>query len=377
MTNKERLFAVLNGEPTDRVPVWLLFPYHPLGCYVDVPNIPKYKPIWDAALEHTIMLDRRHMGASMYTDEVTQRQEKVEEDGWQIDRRIIEYQGKFLISEFKKKDGITEQIKFIENEDDLELFCSLPLNTDKDSIYAEMSEQLSKYNQEREEFPDEMGSMMLDMGEPIGALYGASNLTEYPIWSITHDELIVDFLDRNMERFRHIYQFCLERNLADVYFLVGSELASPPMVSRDTFQRWIVPYAQELIAMIHAHGKKVIQHYHGQIKEILPDFLTMAPDALHTIEAPPIGNCTFTEAFDVVRDKIALIGNVQYDSFRSHTPEDMKKEVQGLLEECKGKRFILSPSAGPFNEDISERMVKNYLAFINAGIGKTDAPAPS
>jgi hypothetical protein len=369
MTNKERLFAVLNGEPVDRVPVWLLFPYHPTGYYVDIPNIPQYKPIWDAALEHTIMLNRRNMGSDLFANEVERRSEKVEENGWSINRNIIEYNGKCLISETRTKDGKTEIKKFIENEEDLELYCSLPIQTDKDMIYEEMSEKVEKYLQEKNEFPDHMGSMMLDLGEPIGALYHSASLTEYPIWSITHDDIIVDFLDRNMERFRHIYQFCLERDLADVYFLVGSELASPPMVSRTTFQKWIVPYAKELIEIIHAHGNKAIQHYHGQIKEILPDFLTMAPDALHTIEAPPIGNCTMTEAFDVVGDKMALIGNVQYDSFRSSTPEEMKKEVKHLLEECKGKRFILSPSAGPFDAEISDRMVDNYLAFIEAGVG--------
>ena len=370
MTNSERLFAVLNGEPCDRVPIWLLFPYHPYSSYVDVPNIPQYKPIWESALKNTIMLNRRNMGAEMYSDAVTRRHEDVVEDGWQIKRDVIEYNGKSIVSEYREKDGCTEQIKFIENEDDLEFFCSLPINNDKDKIYAEMSEKLAQYQKDKSEFPEEMGSMMLDLGEPIGNLYSAAKLTEYPIWSITHDELIVDFLNRNMERYRHIYQFCLENDLAEIYFLVGSELASPPMVSRDTFQRWIVPFAQELIAMVHAHGKKAIQHYHGQVKEILLDFLTMAPDALHTIEAPPIGNCTFTEAFDVVGDKIALIGNVQYDSFRSHTQEEMKQEVQDILEECKGKRLILSPSAGPFDADISDNMVKNYLAFIEAGMGR-------
>jgi uroporphyrinogen decarboxylase-like protein len=369
MTNRERLFAVLNGEPVDRVPIWLLFPYHSTGYYVDVPNLPQYKPVWDVALQNTIMLNRRNLGTPLFSDDVIIRSETIEEDGWKINRQIFEYNGRSICSEFKEKDGATEIIKIIENEDDLEFFCSLPLNTDKDKIYAEMSEQMAKYKREMTEFPEELGSMMLDLGEPIGNLYGAANLTEYPIWSITHDDLIVDFLNRNMERYRHIYQFCLENNLADIYFLVGSELASPPMVSRDTFQRWIVPFAKELISMVHSYGKKVIQHYHGQIKEILPDFLDMAPDALHTIEAPPIGNCTFTEAFDVVGDKIALIGNVQYDCFRSHTQDAMKQEVQNILEECKGKRLILSPSAGPFDADISDNMVKNYLAFIDAGVG--------
>ncbi len=46
----------------------------------------------------------------------------------------------------------------------------------------------------------------------------------------------------------------------------------------------------------------------------------------------------------------------------------MKNAVKELLDECKGKRFMLSPSAGPFDKDISEEMVKNYQAFIHAGV---------
>ncbi len=156
------------------------------------------------------------------------------------------------------------------------------------------------------------------------------------------------------------------KNLADIYFMVGSELASPPLVSRKTFQEWIVPYAQELIALVHSYEKFVIQHYHGQIKEILPDFLTMNPDALHTIEAPPIGNCTLEEAFDIVGDNIALIGNIQYDEFRSMTPEEMTAAVRDLKEKFKGKRFILSPTAGPFDQEPVQNILDNYMAFINA-----------
>jgi uroporphyrinogen-III decarboxylase len=116
--------------------------------------------------------------------------------------------------------------------------------------------------------------------------------------------------------------------------------------------------------MVHAHGAKVIQHYHGMIKQILPDFLTMNPDALHTIEAPPVGNCTFTEAFQMVRDQIVLIGNIQYDNFRSDTPQQMAEAVRAVLDECRGKRLILSPSAGPYELAISDRVAKNYLTFM-------------
>lgn len=149
--------------------------------------------------------------------------------------------------------------------------------------------------------------------------------------------------------------------------LVGSERASPPLLSRRTFQRWIVPYARELIAMIRAAGCKSILHYHGQIRLILADFVEMAPDAVHTIEAPPTGNCTLSQAWEVVGDRFALIGNVQYDRFRAASPEEMRAEVRAVLAEAAGRRLILSPSAGPYEAPLSAHMRDNYLAFIDEG----------
>jgi uroporphyrinogen-III decarboxylase len=177
-------------------------------------------------------------------------------------------------------------------------------------------------------------------------------------------ELVEQILERLMIRHRIMYRYLLEKDVGEVFFMVGSELASPPLVSRETFNRWIVPHARELIEMIHSYGKKVIQHYHGQIGEILPDFLTMGPDALHTIEAPPVGNCTMTQAFDIVGDRIGLIGNIQYDEFHRLTPDEMDRAVRDCLDECRGKRFMLSPSAGPYEYDPPQRVADNYLQLL-------------
>jgi len=276
-------------------------------------------------------------------------------------RRVrLSYKGRTLVEEPGRR-------KLLETEGDLELFCDLPVNLDASAIQRELSAQMPLYDRERLEFPSGLGSMMLDLGEPIGLLYGASNLLEYPIWSLTHTELIESFLAQMQLNYLAEYRFMLERNAADVYFLVGSELASPPLVSPATFRRWIVPFARELIELIHAHGKLVIQHYHGQIREVLPDFRSMGPDGLHTIEAPPIGNCTLTQAFETVGDRIALIGNIQYDDFRSYTQAEMREAVRRVIREAGGRRLVLSPSAGPYEDTISENAIRNYLIFMETG----------
>jgi|APSaa5957512622_1039677.scaffolds.fasta_scaffold05257_4 uroporphyrinogen-III decarboxylase len=363
MTPRQRLFAALEGSPTDRTPVWLLFPYNPTGYYVDVRTHPRYCPLFERSLECAVTLNRRNFRVPLHTPEVAQRREEFREGDLELIRQHVEYQGHSIFSQTCVADSFKNH-RLLNSPEDLEFFCSLPVETNPDRIQATLDNLLPEYLREKEAFPPHYGAMMLDLGEPIGPLYGSSNLEEYAIWSLTHDDMIVAWLQRVLERCRLIYRYCLERDLADVYFMVGSELASPPLVSRSTFQRWIVPFARDLIDLVHSYGKKVIQHYHGQIAEILPDFLDMQPDGLHTIEAPPTGDCTMPQAYEVVGDRITLIGNVQYDEFRSATTEQMAASVTDLLEECRDRRFILSPTAGPFDPDPPESIIRNYRVFL-------------
>ncbi len=332
MTARERLFAALDGQPTDRLPIWLLFPYHPLGCYVDVRSHPGYREIFEYSKDRVIMLNRRSPGIPLFCDGfdpcMTQR---------------------------------------ISTDDQLDDILARPILVDKVKIEGLLDAQLPSYLEEKKEFPSQYGAMMLALGEPVNWLYGNTDMREYAIWSHTRREEINKFLDKIYQQKLLVYRYFLERDAADVYFMVGSELAAPPMVSHDTFREWIVPYAKGLIDLVHSYDKKVIQHFHGQIRTLLDDFVVMGPDALHTIEAPPIGDSTFAEAFDVVGDRMALIGNIQYDEFRALTPGQMRIEVQKVIEECRGKRLILSPSAGPYDENLSDRMKQNYLTFIETG----------
>lgn len=364
MTNRELLLASLSGEPTDRVPVWLLFPYHNLSCYVDVRTHPGYVPVFEASRKYACMLNRRRFTCDLHTPEVRRSREQLTDGATAVTRDWVEYKGKRICSEYRKGPDGASQKRLLRSPEDLEFFASLPLNTDPAAITAQLDSQLPAYLREREEFPMEYGAMMLDLGEPVGVPYGCSDLEEFALWSLTHDDLMVSLLDRLMERYRIVYQWCLDRNLADVYFTVGSELAAPPMVSRATFQRWVVPYAQELIAMAHRHGAKVIQHFHGQIREILPDFLTMGADGLHTIESPPVGNCTWPQAWEVVGDRMTLIGNIQYDDFRRLSEQEMAQAVRDVLDQCRGRRLILSPSAGPYEKNVSEQFLRNYIVFM-------------
>ena len=366
MTNRERLLAVLKGEPVDRIPIWLLFPYHPVDYYVDVRQHPGYRKVFEESKKHAVMLNRRHFQVPLFTG-VDYHGETVIEGGTRIKWNRWRHGSLELSSGERIGNGGAKVKKLLSNGEDLETLAQFPINTNRQSIHEMLDNQLPRYLRERRDFPEEYGAMMLDLGEPIGFLYHNSDLEEYCLWSLTHNDLVKKLLDEFMEQKLILYEYCLERELADVYFLVGSELASPPLVSPKTFREWIVPYGRELVELIHSYGKYVIMHYHGFVKAILPGFLEMGPDALHTIEAPPVGDCTLTEAFSIVQDKIVLIGNIQYDCFRSYTPAEMDRAVWQVIEEAQGKRFILSPSAGPYDQSVGDRVITNYLQFLKSG----------
>jgi uroporphyrinogen-III decarboxylase len=365
LSPRERLFRSLDGQPVDQVPVWLLFPYHRTGYYVDVRAHPAYRSVAEASQGRAIILDRRNLGVPLHAPEVTVTHETVAEPSCRGTRQRWRRGTTELRSEQVQTPEGTRLTRLVNSAADLEAYCSLPIETDPARIAATLDRQLPQYLAERAEFPPAWGAMMLDLGEPIGPLYHACNLEEYAIFSLTHAEVIEAWLARAIERYRLIYRWCLDRDLADVYFLVGSELASPPLVSRQTFQRWVVPFARELIALVHAYGKRVIQHYHGQVRELLPDFVTMAPDGLHTIEAPPTGNCTLTEAYRLTGERITLIGNLQYDDFRALAPDAMRRLVRQVLAEVGNRRFILSPTAGPFDPEAPQCLIRNYLALLD------------
>ncbi len=328
MTNRERLLAALRGEPVDRPPVWLLFPWHRTTYYTDVRAEPSYREVVEAQLRHASVLDRRNFDLSPFA--------------------------------LPPPQGL------LRSEEELDRFMDLPI-LEGAALDAALEAFLPPYLAERAEFPPDAGAMMLDLGEPVGVLYHASDLNEYPIWSLTRREEVAAFLRRLQAHFLAKYRWCLERDLAEVYFLVGSELAAPPMVSREVFREWVVPFQKELIDLVRSYGKLSITHFHGRIRDLLPDFLELGPDGLHTIEEPPVGDCPLSHALEAADNRITLIGTVQYDEFRALTPEGMRAEVRRVLDAARGRRFILSPSAGPFHPELDERMRDNYLAFLQEG----------
>ena len=117
-----------------------------------------------------------------------------------------------------------------------------------------------------------------------------------------------------------------------------------------------------------SYDYQTIVHYHGQLFQILDGMKDIGMDGLHTIEAPPIGDCTISQARNVLGKDTILIGNIQYDDLARLSVDEIDQLVRLAIEEGRSGKFILSPSAGPYETTLTEKQVENYLAFIHAGV---------
>lgn len=362
LTSRERLTRLFNNEEIDRVPIWLLAPYHNVEYYADIYNTPCYKPILTYIEKYCDTLDRRNydMGFCYNKHPDIIRNDIIEEkDGNTVNKTIISHRDISFTKYVSTGVSGTKLKHFIDDIDMLDDILALP--------YAPPQPNVESYFREKEELGDK-GLMMVDIGDPLLPLYHLSSAENFSIWSLTDYDKLIAFADEMYMRVYNYYKYLLERNVGEVFFIVGSEFAGPPMVSPSKFNDLSVRYLKGIVDLIRSYGKKSIVHYHGNLYKVLTGMRSINPDGIHTIEAPPTGDCTITQAREVLGNMI-LIGNVQYDDIIRREKDEVKEMVRLAMEEGKTTgRFILSPSAGPYENYLDNKAVENYRAFIEAGI---------
>lgn len=360
LTSRERLTRLFAGREIDRTPIWLLAPYHHVDFYADIYRQPSYRRLLPYIDRYCDTFDRRTYDTGVAYNanpeiKRTRRVEKTEKGNAQIEE--ISYKDFTLQkSVYRGTDG-TRVKYFVEDIEDLKRLIDIP--------YVAPAPDIEAYEREKAELGDR-GLMMTDVGDPLGVFYHLMSAEDFSVYSLTEYETLLELSDVVYARTLDLYRYLLERDIGEVFFLVGAEFAGPPLVSPDKFSELCAKYVKGLVDLIRSYGKKSILHYHGQLYDVLGGMRQIAPDALHTIEAPPVGNCTIAQAREQLGDMI-LIGNVQYDDLAHQSREEIVAQVERAVAEG-GERFILSPTAGPYEDVIPENMVDNYIAFIEAGI---------
>lgn len=361
LTSRERLTRLFNNQEIDRIPIWLLFPYHRYGSYVDVYNLPCYKRITDCIDKYCDTFDRRSYDTGFCYNanpEIKSAWINRKDGANTCSEYVVMYQD-LKFNKYTSTGPEGTKIKYlVEDASDLEKIMNIP--------YTAPEPDFSSYFREKEELGDS-GLMMINLTDPLGPLYSIMSASEFSISTITDYDRLIAFTDEMNERVMSYTRYLLENDIGEVFFIIGAEFAGPPLVSPTKFNELSARYVKGLVDLIRDYGKKSIVHYHGNLFNVLDGMKYMNPDGLHTIEAPPIGDCTAQQARNVLGDMI-LIGNIQYDDLAHCNPDQIRELVRIFINGGSRGRMILSPTAGPYESRISEKMIENYLAMVKAGI---------
>lgn len=138
--------------------------------------------------------------------------------------------------------------------------------------------------------------------------------------------------------------FAQAGNEVDAFFFgndFGTQLDL--LISPAMFREFVAPYFRELVHAAKDYGRQVILHSCGAISRVIPDLLAMGVDALHPLQALAAG----MESERLGREyggRLAFIGAVDTQELLVHgTPADVRAEVR-RLKRALGPRFVVSPS---------------------------------
>ena len=362
MTSRERLWAVLNRQEPDRVPIWMLYPRQYLPYYADVHHLPSYAGVLPYIMQHTDWLDRRNLPAPMFFTAAVQVKSRVEVNGeWTISHHVLATPYGDLTSETRQdltSASFSTTEYWCKDIRDLEKVLSIP--------YEPVEPDLTEFRRAAQAL-GEAGLMMVDPAMPIGVAYHLLGPENFSIYTLTEREALVKFTRTIFNRHYTFLKKALEAGAGPVFFTVDTEFVAPPMCRPVVFDALIAPFQAPMFELIHRHGGKVIVHHHGNINLLLERIADLGADGIHPVEEPPIGDCGLAEAKRRVGDRVCLVGSLQYDDFERLSPDEMDALVRRqILDAAQGGGMILAPTAGPYATNLTSRQQENTLRFIQA-----------
>jgi uroporphyrinogen decarboxylase len=367
MTSRERLLTAASGGTPDRVPITVggLVGYN---SHNFENKDPSFKSLMDTVRDKADCIAKWNPGSTAGFF-ATAHQPPIKTETWRegntaCTRTTIQTPKGALTKVDKVQDNVhtvwrTE--RWCKTPDDVDAALSLP--------YEPPEIDASDYVRVRAELGDN-GIVMASIGEAFCEAMELMEFGEATVWAYTepdHFEKTVRALhQRVMENTRR----SLKARVVDLYRLVGAEYGTPPYMSAEMFDRFVVPFMAEMVELIHSYGAKVRVHSHGRVATTLEKMLATGTDGVDPCEAPPDGDITTPDAKGLVRAYGAcLYGNIEFKLLEHGTPQQVRQAVRTCMEIAKpGGGFVLMPTAEPIHTPLNPKTEENYYAYIDAAV---------
>ncbi len=369
MTNRDRYIAALSCRETDKVPI-VIRGVDPLHNVAGLPSSdhPSFAPLIRATAEKTEWAYRWHPHeenllstapeATIHIVERTSNQEGFRERVTVYDTPLGPLEAIEYIS-LEGKPGMTKQYP-LKSTNDLEKFLSIP--------YLFRRPNTAEFSKLEKRMGDN-GVVMANIGpDPVGHVLEWLGMETLAMWSINERESVIRLLDEFFERSSLLVKAMLEDKVGPVFSTLGMEEVTPPWFSKKDFDEFVTRYDERLWGLIREHGGLVHVHCHGSLSRVIDSFIKMGASCLHPVEAPPMGDLELKEAKRILRGSVCIEGNIQLDDIYRRDEEFIREAVRKAIGDgAPGGGFILCPTASPIPPVLEEKVLRNYLAFIEAG----------
>ena len=175
-----------------------------------------------------------------------------------------------------------------------------------------------------------------------------------------------DFITRVTERFARMSldatEMLLERGVEVINVCDDLGTSENMLISPRVFRRFFLAWYEELTHIVHAKGKFIHLHSHGNIAPIVPDLAAIGIDIVNPFNWNE--NPSLTELIEKYGDQIVfcggLEGNMTIDDLNAH--ERIVKRACGLGKRARRGYMLLGPSVNAAASTEQYRAWQNILA---------------
>lgn len=362
MNARERLLAVLDGQPTDRVPIstYELVGYNSAAFENRQPSYQTLMDVirrdtdcicmWNPASNEAYGLSSVAVPVDIQT-EVGDRFIKTQ--------RTLHTPKKSLTATGQVQHSVhtTWQTEhFCKTSGDVDAWLSIP--------YQPVQYDFSDFARIQSEV-GEHGIIMASLADPVCIAMELMEFGEATIWALTETEHFARTIQELHERTMQNLKNMLDAGVVDLYRICGPEYLTPPYLPPVFFERFVVPSVTAMVSLIHAYGSKARVHCHGRIGRVLDAIRSTGADGIDPCEAPPDGDIDLADIKRRVGGSMTIFGNLQLKMLERSSPDEVRAYVRSCMQSAKaGGRYVIMPTAAPINIPLAAQTEENYKVFI-------------
>jgi hypothetical protein len=373
LSSRERILRTLRGEGTDRIPI---APPIPWNIWDDIEG--RKAQGWQAedSFQQVLALVRKHCDETARSrvlgtvgdrsqlhcpSKCTKTVSTVRSNGRTTVTRVLHTPKGDLRTVIAMDAGVSTAWvvePLVKDLDDVEKILSVPFEWGKPDMEA--------FRCEVERIGDR-AVMEIGISTPMVCVSHVMHFDTFLEWTVSERPTIERLIETVFERIHEKLEYVLAHGAGPLFWIGGSEQATPPMMSPKLYDDFVVRYDGRLIELIHKHGQYAHVHCHGKVSRIFDRLLDMGVDALDPVEPPPDGDIELAEAKRRSAGRMTLMGNIEFRHLEFATRHEIDAMVRRTICEGPKNHMILYPSATAISR-ISDRYRDNAIQYIESGL---------